>query len=47
MMAAAALEEQYQGTRYRDPDCIVFSHPAVGNRSLQLPGLDSNQQPSG
>jgi hypothetical protein len=29
-MAAAALAEQYQATRYRDPECIVFSHPALG-----------------
>jgi integrase len=29
-MAASALEEQYQSTRYRDPGCIVFSHPALG-----------------
>ena len=29
-IAASALEEQYQSTRYRDPRCIVFSHPALG-----------------
>jgi integrase len=29
-VAARALEEQYQATRYREDDCIVFSHPALG-----------------
>src|SRR5688572_33051445 len=29
-MAPAALEEQFQATRYRDPGCIAFGHPALG-----------------
>lgn len=28
--ATAMLEEQYQATRYRAPECVVFCHPALG-----------------
>ena len=56
-MAAAALEEQYQATRYRDPGCIVFSHPALGTpldpskltkyarKALNAAGLPSSFRP--
>jgi integrase len=56
-MAAAALEEHYQATRYRDPGCIVFSHPALGTpldpskltkyarRALTAAGLPTSFRP--
>jgi integrase len=28
--AIAALEEQWKTSRYREPECVVFCHPALG-----------------